>query len=106
MSTYVTRVIEVKLPCVKGYVWNEESLNKIDKKTLLPYDVYRVNSDNEYPYRKFHIAHEIDGIPEYWEKMKTCDYKWHLVKYWVLNNPHSHTDKFEIISNVNCLLFY
>ena len=99
MSTYVTRVIEVKLPCVKGYVWNEESLNKIDKKTLLPYDVYRVNSDNEYPYRKFHIAHEIDGIPEYWEKMKTCDYKWHLVKYWVLNNPHSHTDKFEIISD-------
>ena len=101
MSTYVTRVIEVKLPCVKGYVWNEESLNKIDKKTLLPYDVYRVNSDNEYPYRKFHIAHEIDGIPEYWEKMKTCDYKWHLVKYWVLNNPHSHADKFEIISNNN-----
>ena len=46
MSTYVTRVIEVKLPCVKGYVWNEESLNKIDKKTLLPNDVYRVNSDN------------------------------------------------------------
>ena len=24
-----------------------------------------------------------------------------LVKYWVLNNPHSHADKFEIISNNN-----
>ena len=24
MSTYVTSVIEVKLPCLKEYVWNEE----------------------------------------------------------------------------------
>ena len=99
MSTYVTRVIEVKLPCIKGYVWNEESLDKIEKNMLNQDDIYKVNSDREYPYRKYHIYNKNGGISSYWEKLKTCDYKWHLVKYWVLNNPHSHTDKFEIVSN-------
>lgn len=92
MSTYVTRVIEVRLPEIDGYVWNEKDLDKLDKKTLKPWVIYKVNSDTEYPYRKYHIAHEIDGIPEHWEKMKTCEYKWHLFKYWVPNNIHDKTE--------------
>ena len=90
MSTYVTRVIEVKLPDIQGYVWQEKDLDKLDKKKLKPWDIYKVNSDNEYPYRKWHIAHEIDGIPAYWEKIKTCNYSWHLLKYWVTNNIYGY----------------
>lgn len=90
MSTYVTRVVEVKLPCIQGYVCQEKDLDKIDKKSLKPWDVYKINSDSEYPYRKWHVAHDIDGIPEHWEKMKSCDYKWELLKYWVTNNIHGY----------------
>lgn len=93
MSTYVTRVIEVRLPEIDGYVWQEKDLDKLDKKTLKPWSIYKVNSDTEYPYRKWHVAHDIDGIPEHWEKMKTCEYKWNLFKYWVPNNIHDKTDK-------------
>lgn len=99
MSTYVTRVIEVRLPEIDGYVWKEKDLDKIDKKNLKPWAIYKVNSDSEYPYRQYHIAHEIDGIPEHWIKLKTCDYKWNLLEYWVLNNIHNKTEKPDLLSD-------
>lgn len=90
MSTYVTRVIEVKLPDIKGYVWSEKDLDKLDNKKLYPWDIYKVNSDTEYPYRKFHAPKEIDNIPGFWEPIKSCNYSWHLLEYWVTNNIHGY----------------
>ena len=45
MSTYVTRVIEVKLPDIQGEVWKEEKLQDIE--VFQDHMVYKVNSDRE-----------------------------------------------------------
>ena len=84
MSTYVTRVIEVKLPDIQGEVWKEEKLQ--DVKVFLDHMVYKVNSDHDFPYRVWIPDEDSDSKTEskvgHWEKSKECTWNWHLVKYW------------------------
>ena len=78
MSTYVTRVIEVKLPDIQGEVWKEEKLQDIE--VFQDHMVYKVNSDRDFPYRVWISDEDSDGDTEskvgHWEKSKECTWSW------------------------------
>lgn len=84
MSTYITRVIEVKLPDIAGEVWKEEKLQDVE--VFYDHMVYKVNSDHDFPYRVWIPDEDYDDETEsrigHWEKSKECKWSWHLVKYW------------------------
>ena len=66
MSTYVTRVIEVKLPDIAGEVWKEEKLQDVE--VFYDHMVYKVNSDHEFPYRVWLSHEETESRVGHWEK--------------------------------------
>lgn len=74
MSTYITRVIEVKLPDIDGVLYKIQDLDGI--KDLRDNMVFEITTEREYPYM---IWHADTGQ---WEKSKECKWSWHLVKYW------------------------
>lgn len=77
MSTYLTRIIEVKLPDVVNRLYDKTKLPNIDNVNIG--DVYEIRNykGNEYIACRFVNGNKI------WVTENTCNYCWKLLKYWV-----------------------